>query len=305
MTRCQILPLPHQQVSFEIDGVERLRWHHGSDHPRPFFYPLNGPSGRSLTRMGHPGAPNHDHHLSVWFAHHKVTGVDFWGMNSPAVIRQQEWMAYHDGDDAALMAVHLHWLDGHDPAPLLDQQLVARVSPAGPNETFLELQATFSPRAESLEFGKTNFGIVAVRVAKAISAHFGSGQLTDAEGRVGEPAIFGTRSRWMDYSGEILPGTPEGITLFDHPANPNFPSHWHVREDGWMGPSLCFDQPRTTTRENPLTVRYLLLAHGGGCDPARFQRIADEFASTNGFEVRKATVKHEAWTISWKTDVGA
>jgi hypothetical protein len=69
-----------------------------------------------------------------------------------------------------------------------------------------------------------------------------------------------------------------------------------------MGPSLCFDQPRTTTREAPLTVRYLLLAHAGGCDPARFHRIADEFAATNGFEVRKATVKHEAWTISRKTD---
>ena len=26
---CQVLPLPDQQVSFQVDGVERLRWHFG------------------------------------------------------------------------------------------------------------------------------------------------------------------------------------------------------------------------------------------------------------------------------------
>ena len=36
------------------------------------------PSGATLTRIGHPGAENHDHHRSVWFAHHKVNGLDFW-----------------------------------------------------------------------------------------------------------------------------------------------------------------------------------------------------------------------------------
>ncbi len=28
--------------------------------------------------MGHPGAPNHDHHRSIWFAHNKLLGIDFW-----------------------------------------------------------------------------------------------------------------------------------------------------------------------------------------------------------------------------------
>ncbi|MEZ5432290.1 MAG: DUF6807 family protein [Verrucomicrobiales bacterium] len=41
-------------------------------------FPLTGPSGEPLTRMGHPGAENHDHHRSVWFAHNKLNGLDFW-----------------------------------------------------------------------------------------------------------------------------------------------------------------------------------------------------------------------------------
>ena len=63
--RCELLPLAEHQVSMRIDGVEKTRWHFGSEYPRPFFYPLNGPSGVSLTRMGHPGAHNHEHHRSV------------------------------------------------------------------------------------------------------------------------------------------------------------------------------------------------------------------------------------------------
>ena len=49
--------------------------------------------------MGHPGAPDHDHHRSVWFAHEKVSGVNFWSDNTAARVRQKEWLVYHDGDD--------------------------------------------------------------------------------------------------------------------------------------------------------------------------------------------------------------
>src|SRR4051794_10336663 len=156
--RCSVTPLPDHQAAFEIDGRERLRWHFGPSYPRPFFYPLVGPSGSPLTRLGHPGAPDHDHHRSVWFAHAKVQGVDFWGDRTTARVRQKQWLAYHDGDEAAVLGVLLGWNDGHDPKDLLEQELIAALSPGSDGETFLELQATFRPAAETLEFGKTNFG---------------------------------------------------------------------------------------------------------------------------------------------------
>jgi methane monooxygenase PmoA-like len=300
--RCQVVPLPDHQVTFLIDGRERLRWHFGVNSPRPYFFPLNGPSGTSLTRMGHPGAPNHDHHQSVWFAHNKVLGIDFWGNTSPARIRQKEWLAYVDGDDEAVMAVKLGWFDGHDPKELLEQELIAAVRPGEHGETLVEIQSTFGPTADMLEFGKTNFGFLAVRVAKSLSAHFGGGQLSDSEGRFGEPAIFGNRARWMDYSGPVV--TPangeavtEGVTYFDHPSNPAHPTHWHVREDGWMGASACFDEPLTITKAAPLVLRYLLHAHSGQPDSARVNSVFDQFAQRSAFAITKATVKHETWTV--------
>ncbi len=300
--RCQVVPLPDHRVSFLIDGRERIVWHHGSAYPRPFFFPLNGPSGISLTRMGHPGAPNHDHHQSVWFAHHKVLGIDFWGNNSPARIRQKEWLAYQDGDDEAVMAVKLGWYDGHDPRELLDQELIVAVRPLGDGDTLVELQATFQPTSDSLEFAKTNFGFLAVRVAKSISAHFGGGQLVDSEGRVGEPAIFGQRAQWMDYSGPILMGADgqartEGITFFDHPSNPGHPGHWHVREDGWMGASACFAEPLIASKAKPLVLRYLLHAHAGGPVARDIDAVFAQFATSPAFAITKSTARHEQWTV--------
>lgn len=298
--RCQLTPLPLDQVAFEIDGAERLRWHFGPAYPRPFFYPLRGPSGRSLTRMGHPGASNHDHHRSIWFAHNKVLGIDFWSDATTARIRQKEWLCYQDGDDEAAMAVSLGWNDGHDPRELLEQQLVAAIRPGPELETFVELQSTFRPNAESLELGQTNFGFLAVRVAKKISAYFGGGRITNSAGATGEAAIFGKRAEWMDYSGPELGQTPdaiEGITYFDHSMNPGYPSHWHVREDGWMGAAVCFDQPRQVARNQPLVLRYLLHAHSGRVQPHRAAEIAAQFAASSAYEVVKANVKHQQFKI--------
>lgn len=298
--RCQILPLAAHQVSIQIDGEEKLRWNAGYDYPRPFFFPFNGPSGHSLTRMGHPGAPNHDHHQSVWFAHNKVLGIDFWANTSPATIQQKEWLIYEDGEEQAILATLLTWHDGHEPEPLLEQQVIAVVRPGlGKGETLLELQNEFRPTSESLEFQQTNFGFLAVRVAKSIAEHFGGGQLTNSEGLVGEkdasgkPKIFGKPARWMDYSGPVPGGRTEGITYFDHPSNFSYPSSWHVREDGWMGCSVCMHRPVMTTKKEPLRLRFLLHAHSGTADADRSNRIAKEFGAWPRYEIVRSSKKHQ------------
>jgi hypothetical protein len=291
--RCTVLPLPDHQVAVRIDGTERLRWHHGPQYPRPFLFPLRGPaSGESLTRMGHPGAPDHDHHRSVWFAHEKVSGVNFWSDRGPARVRQTDWLCYQDGDAEAVVAVKLRWFDGHDPKPLLDQLLVLGVRPGPDGETFVELQSTFTPTAATLEFGKTNFGFLAVRVAKGLSAFFGTGVLTNSDGKVGEPALFAQPAAWVDYSSPA-----EGITYFDHPTNPGHPTSWHVREDGWMGAANCLREPRSTTRQSPLALRYLLHAHRGKLDADRATATFAAFAGTKPWELVKSPAKHTAWGV--------
>ena len=295
LVRCEVMPLPGQQVQLSIDGVEKLRWHAADNAPRPFFYPFNGPSGVSLTRMGHPGAQNHDHHRSVWFAHNKVNGIDFWSDNTAARIRQKYWYRYRDGNDEAVMAFVLGWY-GPDGDELMEQDVVAAIIPMENNEHAVEIQTTLRPSAnrESVMLEQTNFGLLAVRVSKTISAYFGGGHLTNSEGVTGEKDIFGKPARWMDYSGPVIVGTEasrkavtEGITYFDHPSNPGYPSSWHVRDDGWMAASVCMHAAQMITADKPLTLRYLLHVHSGDVDQKTAEQLLEAFSARPGFLIRK------------------
>ncbi|MEO2032318.1 MAG: PmoA family protein [Planctomycetaceae bacterium] len=291
--RCEVMPLADRQVAFRVDGVEKLRWHYGDQYPRPFFYPFNGPSGVSLTRMGHPGAQDHDHHRSVWFAYHKVNGIDFWSDQTDARIRQKHWYRYSDSDEEAIMASRLGWYDENG-TEIMEQDIVAALRPLPDNEHALELQITFRPPqgVDSVSLDKTNFGPLAVRVSKTLSARFGGGQLTNSEGAIGEKNIFGRPARWMDYSGPVIVGqnqnrrvVREGITYFDHPANLRYPTHWHVRTDGWMGASFGMHTGHRINAGDSLVLRYLLYAHAGEHDVDRASAIHRSFAERPGFRI--------------------
>jgi hypothetical protein len=302
---CQILPLPDFQYSFRVKGKERLRWHFSPEYSRPFFYPFTGPAGVPLTRIGHPGAPNHDHHRSIWFAHHRVLGINFWAENTGAQIRQKRWISLDERDAEAILAVELDWIDGHDPASLLRQELIAAVRTNDREELFLELQTTFHPTAESLEFQKTNFGFLAVRVARSISSYFGAGSITNSNGQVGEKNIFGKPATWMDYSGPVTPEVTEGVTYFYHPSNPvageEKPVSWHVREDGWMGASPCMHGPLETTRKKPLTFRFLLQAHENQLNADQANQIYQDFAASLPYQIRKPEKRHTSATVVRQT----
>jgi hypothetical protein len=110
------------------------------------------------------------------------------------------------------------------------------------------------------------------------------------EGAKGEPEIFGQSAAWMDYSGALARrvkgkrvAVTEGITYFDHAKNHGHPSHWHVREDGWMGASLCRHEAVVVQKEKPLRMRYLLHAHNGGDGAGIANRIAGIFNASLGF----------------------
>jgi hypothetical protein len=277
--RVSIVPLTDDRIAFQHDGVEKAVWNFARRYPRPHLFPLIGPSGRSVTRMGHPGDHTHDHHRSIWFAHRDIAGVNFWE-DRPAntqQVRQENWVHYQDGEAEALAAVRLGWFDAHA-VKLMQQDLLIVWRPLPAGESELELQSVFTTALDPLPIGKTNFGFLAVRVAREISAIYGGGRLTSSEAAAGEKAIFGKPAKWMDYSGPTTADKWEGITYFDHPANPHQPTSWHVRDDGWMCASACMNDGFALRKGESITLRYLLHIHAGEPNAAR------------------ANARHKAWS---------
>ncbi len=259
--RLQVVPQPYEQASFQRDGVEITRYHFGPGLNRPFLFPVVGPAGHSLTRMGHPRDPqSHSHHNSVWMSHNDVGGVDFWSDRRLGTVRHRRIVKYEDEGEKSYVTVENEWVD-KDGKILLDEARTVSVVLLEGKEWLLAVDSTFAAKDEPVTLGKTPFGMIGVRMAKTIGVNDGGGRIRNSEGGVNEKEILWKRARWVDYSGAIENGKIEGVTLFDHPQNPNHPTYFHVRNDGWMGASLTYDAPREIQPAQPLHVRYGLYVH--------------------------------------------
>ncbi len=259
--RLQIVPQAYGQASFQRDGVEITRYHFGAGLERPFLFPVIGPSGRSLTRMGHPHDPeSHSHHDSVWMSHADVGGVDFWSDRRLGIVRHKRIVSYEDEGERSSVTAENEWVD-KDGRVLLNETRRISVVLLEDKEWLLVIDSTLATRDKPVVLSKTPFGFLGVRMAKTIGVNDGGGRIRNSEGGVNEKEILWKRARWVDYSGAIEDGKIEGITLFDHPKNPNHPSYFHVRDDGWMGASLTYDGPREISRDQPLHLRYGLYVH--------------------------------------------
>lgn len=257
----QVVPMAYEQASFQRDGVEVTRYHFGGGLERPFLFPVNGPSGRSLTRMGHPRDPqSHSHHNSVWISHNDVNGVSFWSDTGKGKIRHRRIVKFEDGGESSSIVTENEWVTVEG-GRLLDETRQVTVILLEGSEWLMVIDMEFKAVDKAVTLGKTPFGMIGVRMAKTIGVNDGGGTIRNSVGGVNEKEILWKQARWVDYSGAITDSEMEGVTLFDHPKNPNFPSFFHVRNDGWMGASLTFDKPRTIEPGKPLHLRYGLYIH--------------------------------------------
>lgn len=291
--RTQALPLPHDEVEFQHDRGPLTRYHYTPMLQRPFLYPILGPSGVSLTRMGHPHDPTgHSHHNSVWISHQNVNGVNFWEDRGRGRIVQQALETLTDTDAEASLTARNAWMDQASQKVLMRERRRVAVQPLGKGEWLLVIDLQFETAAsgDEVTFGKSPFGLIGVRMAKSIGVNDGGGTIRNSDGKTSAKEIHWQPAKWVDYSG---PSTQvagrvviEGITLMDHPSNPNHPTVFHVRADGWMGAALTFAGPRKLQPGSPLRLRYGLYVHAGQPSMAELDARWAAFARTPVVDLR-------------------
>jgi hypothetical protein len=282
----QVVPLPHDEASFQYLGRELTRYHFSSTQQRPFCYPMQGSDGRSLTRMGHPHDPiTHSHHNSVWISHQNVAGVDFWADHADhgqaiGRIVPQRVEQYEDGDRSAWLLCVNAWQTGDGKTLLLERRRI-EVDAAGEDNwlMLMDLQLE-TPGSEPVTLGKTPFGLIGVRMAKTIGVNDGGGRILNSAGQRNEKEMFRKPARWVDYSGPVTNERHGGITLMDHPSNAGSPAPFHVRDDGWMGACLTLNAELVIEPGKPLRLRYGLWRHDGEPEATEIESHWKPFAET-------------------------
>lgn len=263
----------NQKITVEIDGKPYTEFVIGPETHKPYLAPLRTAGGGVVTRAFPMDAKvageahDHPHHRGLWFTHGDVNGYDFWG-NEP----EQKGAGKGKGDvvlkkvnkltsgKTGTVDATFEWkAAGH--TLLTENRKMTFYS--DPQLRTIDFDITLSPE-EKVTFGDTKEGMFAIRLAapleeqqpKGITEPKRTGKLVNAQNKAGEKNVWGKRSEWADYSGQIE-GKPVGVAIFDHPSNPRHPTYWHARAYGLFATNIfgVHDFENDKNRDGSLTIQ--------------------------------------------------
>ena len=254
-----------RRVDVSIDGQPFTSYIWPSKLAKPVLYPLRTAKGTIITRgfplQQRPGERvDHPHHAGLWLTYESINGIDFWN-NSEAIkpqdapkmgtIEQRSIVSAKGGSDQGELEVEADWLT-YDKRVLLKEH-TRFVFRGRPNSRSVDRITTLQAQGEKVVFADAKDGMLGLRVVRALEAPSDKAEVfTDASGRTTTvakldntgvngvyltsegkkgDAAWGTRGRWCNLSGKIG-DEPVTISIFDHPANPGFPTYWHARGYG-------------------------------------------------------------------------
>ncbi len=219
-------------------------YHYGAQWARPFLYPVLGPGDTPLTRAWPIRTDvageerDHPHHKSIWVAYGECGRVDNWSEEpGHGTQRHRRFIALQSGPVFGRVAAVIDWCYPGGRKQFREVRDMTFYALTGGGR-LVDVQITFRMTEKTVTFRDTKEGgLLSVRVATPMDAAKG-GRIENAFGGVNEAETWGKPAPWCDYSGEV-DGRRVGIAVFDHEANPRFPTRWHVRDYGLMTAN-CF-----------------------------------------------------------------
>ena len=284
------------RVKIEIDGKPYSDFIYGGEAKKPFLHPLRSASGKIVTRVWpmeekDGEAKDHVHHQGLWFTHGDVNGLDFWA-NHPTqksdkkgIVTLNKLGALKGGKKLGLVAASFDWKDPKGEVVLTEDRLMTFHS--DPNLRIIDFDIKLTGKVAA-KFGDTKEGFFALRLTAPLDARH-SGKMTSAEGAVGEKKVWGKRSPWVDYAGE-LEGEKLGVTIMDHPGNLKHPTYWHSRDYGLFAANVFgeHDFYNDKSRDGSVTLepgkswrfRYRLVIHPGDAASAGIAKMYEEWSKS-------------------------
>ena len=293
------------KISVEIDGKPFTDFYIGGGIAKPYLHPLRTADGIIVTRAFPMSsdvageAHDHPHHRGLWFTHGDVNGYDFWANEESqtaankgkgrVVLERVDKFA--TGKKSGTLSASFAWKIPSGETLLIESRKMTYYS--DPQQRTIDFDITLSPQVE-VKFGDTKEGMFAMRLAapleeeqpKDIAAPKRTGKMVNAQNKSSEKNVWGKRSEWVDYSGQI-DGAAVGVAVFDHPSNARYPTYWHARGYGLFASNIFgrHDFENDPSRDAGLTIR--------PGQPLRFRfRVVIHPGDVNTAGIRDA---YEAW----------
>ena len=274
------------RLRVEINGKLFTEYNY-QDVPRPFFYPVIGPTGVPVIRHwpmkeGQNEEQDHKHHRSLWFTHGEVNGHDFWAEGSGSgKIVHDKFEKIVSGTEVGIIQSHNKWVASDGKIICTDTRTHTFYNPS--DGQMMDFDITIHASNGQVVMGDTKEGSMAIRLAPTmrVEGKVGKGHIVNSEGHRDGDA-WGKRAAWCDCYGPVN-GDIVGVAIFDHPANPKHPTWWHVRTYGLFAanPFGVHDfekKPKgagdiTIPADESLTFRYRFYFHKGNEQQAKVDEI--------------------------------
>ena len=283
------------RISVEIDGKPYTDFFPAHDGNKPYLWPLRTASGIIVTRhypMVEGETMDHPWHHGLYFAHGAVSDTDFWNTEVSNPDPKKGHMALKkmlETKGGAKSGTIKASFEGFNPSnKLLMTEMRTITFYSDPQLRIIDYEITIDPvPGQKLTFQDTKEGTFGMRLATALSEDKG-GKMVNAEGKETEKNVWGKRSPWVDYYGQ-LDGQTVGVAIMDNPKNPRYPTYWHARAYGLFAANpfgvgnFTGDKSQngnlTVEPGQHLTFRYRVVVHAGDVRSANIAALYSKYTS--------------------------
>src|SRR5437016_7761792 len=222
-------------------------------------------------------------------------------------IRHRSIVAAEGGPEEGKLEVDADWLTSS--SKVLLPEHTRFVFRGGPDFRSVDRITTLRAQDEKVVFADAKDGMLGLRVVRALEMPSdkpevftdSSGRATSvakldntgvngvylsSEGKKGD-AVWGTRGRWCALSGHVA-DEPVTVVIFDHPANPGFPTYWHARGYGLfavnpLGQKIFSDGKEelnfSLAANESVTFRYRILILSEIASPGSIEAAYQDFVT--------------------------
>ena len=269
------------------------QWH------RPYFHPVIGPYGDSVTRAypmveGAPGeTTDHLHHRGIWVGHGAVNSVDNWSEGeSKGFTLHREFALMKGGPVYGHVIALSEWVSPDKQQVLFKETREMKFYNTSPSR-LVDIDLTFTAQEEDVLFGDDKeVGIIALRVASSMDVPRG-GRIENSFGAINtqeeftDREVWGKRAHWCDFSGPVN-SKVVGIAIFDHNKSFRHPTYWHARGyglvtanpfgiSGFEGPGYNGDY--NLPAGDSLNFRYRIYIHKGDATEGKVAEKYNNYVS--------------------------
>lgn len=239
-----------------------------------YFHPLRTPAGTVVTDVAPADHPHHRGIFLAWFDMQGKKPADFWGWGAHAPVKDRRIVNRGiDGDSTGFRARN-EWLAEGE--VLLVEELRTIVKHLG-EAHLIDLTYTLTPDAD-LTLPRRAFSGFCVRVPVGpnFEAYGPEGLVELPNPHHEQPETDWPAAKWYAYALTLADGKTAAVAVIDHPKNP--PSLWHNQRDVRMlNPCIVAPGPVAIKANEPLVLRYRVVAADGAVPTELLNRLADNF----------------------------